>query len=148
MKKLHIHVSVPDLSESIRFYNSLFGSKPSKQKTDYAKWELEDPRVNFAISTRSQNIGLDHLGIQVEDEAEISEINQRLKQASQETGDINQGVCCYSELAKSWTVDKAGIAWESFMTMKDAEIYGTDSLNLDNPACCVPDSASAKTSCC
>lgn len=148
MKKLHIHVSVPDLSESIRFYNSLFGCEPAREKSDYAKWELEDPRVNFAISTRSQNIGLDHLGIQVDDEAEISEINDRLKQASQVSGDINKGVCCYAESSKSWTIDKAGIAWESFVTMKDAEVFGTDSLNRDGAACCVSDSAGAIKSCC
>ncbi len=148
MKKLHIHVSVPDLPESIQFYNSLFGCKPSKEKTDYAKWELEDPAVNFAISTRSQTIGLDHLGIQVEDETEIGEINQRLKQASQVTGEINKAVCCYSESSKSWTIDKAGIPWESFMTMKDAEVYGSDSLNLVDSACCAKESGSVQSNCC
>jgi hypothetical protein len=148
MKKLHIHVSVPELLESIQFYNSLFGCKPSKQKSDYAKWELEEPRVNFAISTRSQTIGLDHLGIQVDDTSEIKEINQRLEQASQVTGEINQGTCCYSESSKSWTVDKAGIAWESFKTMKDAEVYGASSLSAAGPACCPGDSPTAKTSYC
>lgn len=148
MKKLHIHISVPDLLESIQFYNSLFGCKPSRQKTDYAKWELEEPRVNFAISTRSQKIGLDHLGIQVDDTSEINEINQRLEQASQVSGEINQGVCCYSESSKSWTVDKAGIPWESFKTMKDAEVYGAGSLTVDDSTCCPGDSPTAKTSCC
>jgi predicted enzyme related to lactoylglutathione lyase len=148
MKKLHIHISVPDLPQSIQFYNSLFGCEPSKEKADYAKWELEDPRVNFAISTRSQTMGLDHLGIQVEEESEINEINNRLKQASQLSGEINKGICCYSESSKSWTVDKAGIPWESFMTMQDAEVYGTDSLNADGSACCVAEPSTAKTSCC
>ena len=148
MKKLHIHISVPDLPQSILFYNSLFGCNPSKEKSDYAKWELEDPRVNFAISTRSQTIGLDHLGIQVEDEAEISEINDRLKQASQVPGDINKGICCYSESSKSWAVDTAGIPWESFVTMQDAEVYGLGSLNADDSACCVAESATVKNSCC
>ncbi len=148
MKKLHIHVSVPDLLESIQFYNSLFGCKPSRQKIDYAKWELKDPRVNFAISTRSQTIGLDHLGIQVEDETEIAEINQRLKQASQVTGEINKGVCCYSESSKSWTIDKAGIPWESFMTMKDAEVYGSGGLNAGASACCVDEPGAVQSTCC
>ncbi len=148
MKKLHIHVSVPELQESIRFYNSLFGCKPSRQKIDYAKWELKDPRVNFAISTRSQTIGLDHLGIQVEDEAEIAEINERLKQASQVTGEINKGVCCYSKSSKSWTIDKAGIPWESFMTMKDAEVYGSGGLNVGTSACCVDGPGAVQSNCC
>lgn len=148
MKKLHIHVSVPELQESIRFYNSLFGCKPSQQKIDYAKWELKDPRVNFAISTRSQTIGLDHLGIQVENETEIAEINERLKQASQVTGEINKGVCCYSESSKSWTIDKAGIPWESFVTMKDAEVYGSGGLNVGASACCVDEPGAVQSNCC
>jgi hypothetical protein len=148
MKKLHVHVSVPDLAASIQFYNSLFGCEPDREEIDYAKWELEDPRVNFAISTRSQKIGLDHLGMQVDNEAEIEEINQRLKLASQVSGEINTGVCCYSESSKSWTVDKAGIPWESFKTMKAVDVYGSDSLNADEFTCCTGDSATVKTSCC
>lgn len=148
MKKLHIHISVPDLSQSILFYNSLFGCEPSKEKSDYAKWELDDPNVNFAISTRSQTIGLDHLGIQVEDESEIREINDRLTNALQKSGEINKGTCCYSESSKSWTVDKAGIPWESFVTMRDAEVYGVDSLNTDGAACCIAEPVAAKSSCC
>jgi hypothetical protein len=148
MKKLHIHVSVPDLTESINFYNYLFDCKPTKQKTDYAKWELDDPKVNFAISTRSQTIGLDHLGIQVENESEISEINQRLEKASQDFGEINKGVCCYAESSKSWAIDKAGIPWESFMTMKDAEVYGSDSLNTADNACCDGSSEAMRKRCC
>ena len=133
MKKLHIHISVPDLADSILFYTGLFDSEPSKIKSDYAKWDLEEPRVNFAISTRSQKFGLDHLGIQVDSEAELEKIKHRLEQASQSAGETKSGVCCYADSTKSWSLDKAGIPWESFVTMKDAELYGTDTFVDDNP---------------
>ena len=133
MKKLHIHISVPDLADSILFYTGLFDNEPSKIKPDYAKWDLEEPSVNFAISTRSQKFGLDHLGIQVDSEAELEKIKRRLEQASQTAGETKSGVCCYAESTKSWSLDKAGIPWESFVTMKDAELYGTDTFVDDNP---------------
>ncbi len=133
MKKLHIHISVPDLADSILFYTGLFDREPSKIKPDYAKWDLEEPSVNFAISTRSQKFGLDHLGIQVDSEAELEKIKRRLEQASQTAGETKSGVCCYAESTKSWSLDKAGIPWESFVTMKNAELYGTDTFVDDNP---------------
>lgn len=150
MKRLHVHISVPDLAESIGFYSSLFGAAPSKQKSDYAKWQLDDPRVNFAISTRSAKIGLDHLGIQVEESAELDAINNSLKQSAQPVGEMNQGLCCYAESTKFWTLDKAGIPWESFITMNDAEVYGADTPMPSDSACCdsEPGAQAAQKSCC
>lgn len=148
MKKLHIHISVPDLAESIIFYTGLFDSEPNKIKSDYAKWDLEDPRVNFAISTRSQKFGLDHLGIQVETEAEVENIKYRLEQASQPAGETKTGVCCYAKSTKSWSLDKAGIPWESFVTMKHAEVYGSDTLADDNASCCAQSPGGEQINCC
>ena len=148
MKRLHVHISVPQLADSIRFYTSLFGAEPSKEKSDYAKWELDDPRVNFAISTRSDRVGLDHLGIQVDSEAEVREINNRLELASEVAGEIDTGVCCYAESTKAWTVDKAGIAWENFMTMNDAAVYGADHFPAEKSSCCASDSITSSNSCC
>jgi hypothetical protein len=128
MKRLHLHVTVADLDQAIGFYSTMFDSKPSKIKSDYAKWQLQDPCVNFAISTRSSKIGLDHLGIQVDADEEVLEVRNRLSENNFETGDINSGVCCYSESTKFWTEDPAGIPWESFVSMSDAEVYGTDML--------------------
>ena len=135
MKRLHLHLSVPDLDQGIKFYSAIFASPPSKLKSDYAKWQLDDPRVNFAISTRNETVGLDHLGIQAEAEADVIEVQQRLKAADFRVSDINNGVCCYSESDKFWAVDPAGIPWESFVTMKDAEVYGIDNQSQDS-ACC------------
>ena len=146
MKRMHIHVTVPNLEESVLFYNSLFGEEPSKLKSDYAKWALEEPRVNFAISTRSANVGLDHLGIQVDQASELEEINARMTQSAQQIGDISEGTCCYAESTKAWAMDKAGIPWETFTTMKDAEVFGTD-IEKNNSACCSPDQSS-QSSCC
>lgn len=148
MKKLHIHVSVPNLDESIQFYTGLFDCEPSKIKPDYAKWDLDEPHVNFAISTRTQNIGLDHLGIQVDNKSEVDDIKKRLELASQSAGDIQSGVCCYAESTKSWSVDKAGIPWESFVTMEDAEVYGADLLKDQSSSCCDDDLTVQKQNCC
>ena len=132
MKRLHLHLNVPDLEQGIKFYSTLFASKPSKVKSDYAKWQLDDPRVNFAISTRGDAIGLDHLGIQAEADADVIATQQRLKAASFPTSDIDNGVCCYAESNRFWAVDPAGIPWENFVTMKDAEVYGVDKQSRDS----------------
>jgi len=135
MKRLHLHLSVPDLDQGIKFYSAIFASQPSKVKSDYAKWQLDDPRVNFAISTRSEAVGLDHLGIQAEAETDVIDVQHRLKAADFRVSDINNGVCCYSESDKFWAVDPAGIPWENFVTMKDTEVYGIDNQSQDS-ACC------------
>jgi catechol 2,3-dioxygenase-like lactoylglutathione lyase family enzyme len=126
MKRLHVHVAVADLSQSIRFYSTLFGTAPAVEKGDYAKWMLDDPRVNFAISTRGKQPGLDHLGIQVESREELGEIAQRLKAAEVATQDQAATRCCYSQSSKTWSADPQGIAWESFYTFGDSTTYGED----------------------
>lgn len=125
MKRLHLHVSVPDLDQSIRFYETLFGASPTVVKDDYAKWMLEDPRVNFAISTRDVSAaGLDHVGIQVDSSAELAELAGRLKAAGAETFDEAATTCCYARSDKSWVADPAGLRWETFHTFGDAVTYG------------------------
>src|ERR1700755_1013967 len=112
MKRLHVHVSVEDISHSIGFYSALFAAQPSVTKADYAKWMLDDPRVNFAISARGRRAGLDPLGIQVENKAELDEIYARLHQAGGAVAEQGQTNCCYAKSEKSWIDDPAGIAWE------------------------------------
>ncbi len=129
MKRLHLHVTVPDLGRSIAFYETLFGAAPSVVKTDYAKWMLEDPRVNFAISTRDRASGVDHVGIQVESQRELAELADRLKAAGETTFDEAAATCCYAQSDKSWVSDPAGVRWETFFTFGEATTYG-DSAGL------------------
>jgi catechol 2,3-dioxygenase-like lactoylglutathione lyase family enzyme len=143
MKRLHLHVSVPDLAQSIAFYETLFGAKPSVVKDDYAKWMLEDPRVNFAISERARAAGLDHVGIQVESGPELAELAGRLKSAGATTFDQQATSCCYARSDKSWVSDPAGLRWETFFTFGEATTYGEDApretaqpSSTAAPACC------------
>lgn len=144
MKRLHLHVSVPDLPRSIQFYETLFGAKPTVVKDDYAKWMLEDPRVNFAISTRAvEAAGLDHVGIQVDSSAELSELSGRLKAAGAQTFDEAATTCCYARSDKSWVADPAGLRWETFYTFGEAVTYGEsparaemDQVKAPAGACC------------
>jgi catechol 2,3-dioxygenase-like lactoylglutathione lyase family enzyme len=141
MKRFHVHLRVGDLDQSIRFYSTLFGTEPSVRKLDYAKWMLDDPRVNFAISTRSQEPGIDHLGIQVEDQEELRNVYSRLEAAEGMTLDEGATTCCYAQSEKSWIADPQGIAWETFLTIGESTTYGT-SADLEklvtNAACCTP----------
>jgi predicted enzyme related to lactoylglutathione lyase len=116
MKRFHVHIAVDDLKHSVGFYSALFGATPSVVKDDYAKWMLDDPRVNFAISTRSRQPGLDHLGIQVENGGELNEVYARLHQAGGKVVAQGQTNCCYAKSEKSWIDDPAGISWETFLT--------------------------------
>ena len=141
MKRLHLHVNVPDLAPSIRFYATLFGAEPSVVKDDYAKWMLDDPRVNFAISTRARAVGLDHVGVQVESSSELAELSGRLKAAGAETFDEAATTCCYAQSDKSWVSDPAGLRWETFFTFGEATTYGEDKAMADleasqSGACC------------
>ena len=150
MKRMHIHVGVKDIAEGVKFYSALFGSEPSKQMPDYAKWMLDDPRVNFAISTRSGKQGVDHLGFQVEDESELSEMRDRIRQADIDMFDEGETVCCYAESDKSWVQDPAGIVWEAYQTMADAQLFSAKAASEDS-ACCAPVSipvVAAESSCC
>jgi catechol 2,3-dioxygenase-like lactoylglutathione lyase family enzyme len=123
---MHLHVSVPDLDRSIRFYETLFGAPPSVVKNDYAKWMLEDPRVNFAISARARAGGVDHVGVQVDSPGELAELAGRLKAAGERTYDEEATTCCYARSDKSWVTDPAGVRWETFYTFGEAVTYGED----------------------
>jgi catechol 2,3-dioxygenase-like lactoylglutathione lyase family enzyme len=124
MKRMHIHVAVEDLNRSIGFYSSLFAAEPSVVKQDYAKWMLDDPRVNFAISARGRAPGLDHLGIQVENKDELNEVYARLRRAGEKVIEQGETNCCYATSEKSWIDDPAGIAWETFLTFGESTDYG------------------------
>jgi predicted lactoylglutathione lyase len=127
MKRMHVHVAVDDLQRSVCFYSALFAAQPSAIKPDYAKWMLDDPRVNFAISTRGRQAGLDHLGIQAENPDELKEIYARLNQAGGKVIEQGQTQCCYAKSEKSWIDDPSGIAWETFHTTGESTDYGDGS---------------------
>ena len=124
MKRMHVHVAVHDLEQSIGFYSALFATQPAVVKPDYAKWMLDDPRVNFAISTRGRQAGLDHLGIQVESKEELSDVYGRLREAGGAILEEGQTTCCYAKSEKSWIEDPAGISWETFFTTGESIDYG------------------------
>ncbi len=138
MKRLHVNLAVDNLADSVGFYNGLFGTAPTVLEHDYAKWMLDDPRVNFAIATRGRKPGLDHLGIQVEDEAELTEVYGRLKESQGRTLEQGGVTCCYAKSEKSWVFDPQGIAWEAFLTRGQSTIYGEDTPTeeLEAQACC------------
>ena len=142
MKRLHVHVSVKDLAASIRFYRELFDAEPVVTKDDYAKWMLEDPRVNFAISRRAKATGVQHLGIQVEDRAELTEVYGRLKRAEGPVIEEGETVCCYAQSEKSWIEDPQGVEWETFLTTGESTTYGTDVVRPKAATpCCTPNRA-------
>lgn len=151
MKRLHVHVSVDNLADSIRFYSSMFNAQPSVEKRDYAKWMLDDPRMNFAISQRGAATGLNHLGIQVESADELDEMQARL-QALQPDVEKEEGVaCCYAKSDKYWVTDPSGIAWETFHTLDAIPVFGAPE-NAKTQACCIPlariEIGKADASCC
>jgi catechol 2,3-dioxygenase-like lactoylglutathione lyase family enzyme len=146
MKRLHIHVGVENLAQSIQFYSALFNAEPVKTKADYAKWMLDDPRVNFAISTRTAAAGVDHLGIQVDEEGELTDLRNQLRAAELRVVETGETVCCYAHSDKTWVHDPNGIAWEAYRTMEDAQIFSEPAANASE--CCTPESASAKPGCC
>ena len=154
MKRMHLHVSVPDLTQSIRFYETLFGAPPSVVKDDYAKWMLEDPRVNFAISQRGVRSGVDHIGIQAESRTELGEMAERLKVAGAQTFDEEATTCCYARSDKSWVTDPAGVHWETFFTFGEAVTYGEDPAQAAmraadaSEACCGSAPKAAAAACC
>jgi catechol 2,3-dioxygenase-like lactoylglutathione lyase family enzyme len=137
MKRLHVHVGVINLEEAVRFYSTMFGAEPVKLKADYAKWLLTDPSVNFAISTRAGTAGVNHLGIQVDDDSELSEIRARLEKAELGTFDEGETTCCYAKSDKTWTLDPAGVRWETYRNMADAEVYTAPAAaSAEKRACC------------
>jgi predicted enzyme related to lactoylglutathione lyase len=143
MKRMHVHVAVDDLQHSIGFYSALFAARPTVIKTDYAKWMLDDPRVNFAISARGRQAGLDHLGIQVEDNDELNEVYARLHKAGGNVIEQGQTNCCYAKSEKSWIEDPSGISWETFLTTGETTDYGDGSGEriarvAHEQSCCAP----------
>jgi catechol 2,3-dioxygenase-like lactoylglutathione lyase family enzyme len=164
MKRLHVHLSVDDLAQSIRFYSTLFAAEPTVVEDDYAKWMLDDPRANFAISTRAGNrpggvAGVSHLGIEVEDESELIEVYDRLGRAERPVVEAKGTTCCYALSDKKWIADPQGVPWETFFTYGKATVYGEGSLTAlreanESAACgCEPPVAElapkpAATACC
>lgn len=139
MKRLHVHVSVDDLTKSIQFYSTLFAAEPTVTKSDYAKWMLEDPRVNFAISVRGSETGVQHLGIQVEDRADLADVYSRLQRAEAPIREEGATTCCYAKSEKSWIEDPQGIQWETFLTTGESTTYGAASARLNQgKPCCEP----------
>lgn len=145
MKRFHVHLSVENLPNSVAFYSNLFGTAPSVLKDDYAKWMLDDPRVNFAISQRGHAPGLNHLGFQVETDAELESLRTQVRQAEIATLDEPGARCCYARSEKYWVQDPQGIAWETFHTLGDIPVFGT--IEADT-ACCTPQMAAAANACC
>ena len=155
MKRLHMHVSVEDVDQAIRFYRALFAAEPAVHKADYAKWMLDDPRMNFAISTRGSRAGVDHVGIQVETKEELAEVYGRLRQADRPVVEEGATTCCYARSEKAWIADPSGLSWETFLTMGESTVYGdqadlgvirTTSGAIAASACCTP--AATQNSCC
>ena len=148
MKRLHVHAGVSDLDQSIRFYSTLFAAEPTLVKPDYAKWMLDDPRVNFAISSgRHEATGIEHLGIQADSTDELGEVYARLKQADRPVLEEGRTTCCYAKSEKSWISDPDGIVWETFYTDGEATTYGDSPAlatlgdSLDDSKCCLPKAA-------
>ena len=154
MKRFHAHVRVEDLESSIRFYSTLFGTEPTVLKSDYAKWMLDDPRVNFAITAGSTSPGVDHLGLQVESDEDLAVIAQRLGAAGQLVEKQENASCCYARGNKGWVSDPSGISWETFHTFGESTVYGNDRRPMTSSveaeeadSCCTPAPASASTCC-
>jgi len=150
MKRFHVHVSVHDLSESIRFYNKLFAAPPAVEKSDYAKWMLDDPKLSFAISQRDRAAGVDHLGFQVESDEELKALREQVAAAEIEALDQKETTCCYAKSDKYWVQDPQGVAWETFHTLGTVPIFGDavherEERSRERKACCAPES---KASCC
>ena len=149
MKRLHVHVSVKDLQASVRFYAQLFASEPTVRKSDYAKWMLDDPTVNFAISQRDGKPGVQHLGIQVEDRGELAEVYARLQRAQRPVIEEGATTCCYAHSEKRWIDDPQGVQWETFLTTGESTVYGTEEIRsvAEEPSadstCCAPSCCSA-----
>jgi catechol 2,3-dioxygenase-like lactoylglutathione lyase family enzyme len=138
MKRLHVHVGVDDIEASVRFYSTLFAARPTVTKDDYAKWMLDDPRVNFAISKRGAATGVRHLGIQVEDRSELTEVYERLKRAEAPVVEEGATTCCYAQSEKSWIADPQGVQWETFLTTGQSTSYGGEAAqakSTDKPCC-------------
>ena len=160
MKRFHVNVSVQDLAESIRFYSALFAVDPTVRKDDYAKWMLDDPRINFAITQRGDKAGINHLGFQVDSAAELTGMRAQLTRADHTLVEQSDAACCYAKSDKYWVTDPTGVAWETFHTLDSIPIFGADTeivaktdgccvpLQATDAGCCEPKAAPAPSSCC
>jgi len=141
MKRFHVHIAVDDLAANIRFYSTMFGVPPMVEKSDYAKWMIDDPRINFAISTRGRDAGLDHLGVQVESDDELATLRDQVDQAELAVIDQPDSTCCYSRSDKHWVINPQGIAWETFRTLESIPMF-SDAIEAEadkqSSACCAP----------
>ena len=135
MKRFHVHVHVNDLSHSVAFYSKLFAAEPARLESDYAKWMLDEPRINFAISTRGAATGVDHLGFQTDDPAELAELKARAQAADLALADSGETSCCYARSEKHWITDPQGVAWEHFHTLGDIPVF-SEAKPLTAKACC------------
>ena len=148
MKRFHVHLSVKDLNNSIHFYSQLFNTEPTVQKEDYAKWELDDPAVNFAISTRSNHIGLDHVGIQTDSDEELAGLRQQIEAAGI-SGIVQENTtCCYTRSDKYWVQDPQGIAWETFHSLESVPVFSDNEAGEHGAACCTPQLPAIDSGCC
>ena len=149
MKRFHIHVSVENLDRSVQFYSTLFGATPTRVEADYAKWMLEDPRVNFAISTHRQPVGVNHLGFQVDTDEELRSMHSQLEAADSQLVQETEQACCYAKGNKYWVTDPTGIAWETFHTLGSIPVYGTDTPVFNHGESVIPtERATEKSQCC
>ena len=138
MKRFHVHLHVDDLAKSVAFYSKLFAAEPARVESDYAKWMLEDPRINFAISTRGAEAGVDHLGIQTDDADELASLKARAQAADMALEDEGATTCCYARSEKHWVTDPQGIAWEHFHTLADIPVFSEGRKSDAAAACCTP----------
>lgn len=151
MKRFHVHLSVPDLAASIRFYSTVFGMPPTVAKPDYAKWMVDDPRLNFAVSARGAAPGLNHLGLQVDSDGELGALRETMARAEVAVVDERGASCCYAQSDKYWITDPQGIAWETYHTLSDIPTFGGSA--TEGSPCCAPEPvtvampASAKSRC-
>ncbi len=160
MKRFHLHLSVDNIEESVQFYSTLFAEQPSVRQSDYAKWMLEDPRMNFAISTHRQPVGVNHLGFQVDSNEGLRSMRAQLQAADSKLIQENDQPCCYARSDKYWVTDPTGIAWETFHTLGSIPVYGEDTpvfnhgastipaLGQADAACCVPNRTESADACC
>ena len=146
MKRFHVHAHVQDLQKSVAFYSQLFGAEPTRLEADYAKWMLDDPRINFAISTRGDEPGIDHLGFQTDTEEELAELKARAENADMAMRDEGETTCCYARSDKHWLTDPQGIAWEQFHTLADIPVFSEAAKAVPEPesACCTPNAQRGK----
>ena len=144
MKRFHLHLHVDNLAASVGFYSKLFAAPPTRVEADYAKWMLEDPRINFAISTRGAQAGIDHLGFQTDSTEELAELKARASAADMALLDEGQTTCCYARSDKHWVTDPQGIAWEHFHTLENIPVFSEAPMGNQASACCAGDSPTAK----